>query len=67
MPITPTGPLPRRLRLALLLLATGPAAAQSVGIDLTGDRPDIVINLPAAKAEGADFDAQLLKLARVIQ
>jgi hypothetical protein len=38
----------------------------AVGLDLQGDRPRIVVNLGAAKAEGADFGAQLLKLARVV-
>jgi hypothetical protein len=38
----------------------------AVAIELKGDRPEIVINLNAARAEGADFGAQLLKLARVI-
>lgn len=37
----------------------------AVGIDLTGTRPEIVINLAASRAEGADFSAQLLKLARL--
>lgn len=58
-------------RKARILTLTGVpryvAAGLSIGIDLKGERPDIVINLPAAKAEGADLDAQLLKLARVIQ
>lgn len=58
-------------RKARILTLTGVpryvAAGISIGIDLKGNRPDIVINLPAAKAEGADLDAQLLKLARVIQ
>ncbi len=58
-------------RKARILTLTGVpryvAAGISIGIDMKGNRPDIVINLPAAKAEGADLDAQLLKLARVIQ
>lgn len=58
-------------RKARILTLTGVpryvAAGLSIGIDVKGERPDIVINLPAAKAEGADLDAQLLKLARVIQ
>jgi hypothetical protein len=40
-------------------------AAVSIGIK--GDRPEIVVNLPVAKAEGMDFDSQLLKLAKIIQ
>ena len=40
--------------------------ALAVGIGLRGDHPEIIINLEAARAEGADFGAQLLKLARVV-
>jgi YfiR/HmsC-like len=39
----------------------------SVGLRLRDDRPEIVINLSAAIAEGADLNSQLLKLARVIR
>ena len=39
----------------------------AVGIDLLEKKPKIVINLPAARAEGAAFNAHLLKLANVIQ
>jgi hypothetical protein len=39
----------------------------AVGIGAKGERPLIIINLPAAKAEGADFRSQLLRLAKVIQ
>ena len=39
----------------------------SVGIGLKGRRPQIIINLPSSRAEGADFDARLLKLAKVIR
>jgi hypothetical protein len=41
-------------------------AGLAVGLDSKGDRPQILINLAAARAEGADFDAQLLKLARLV-
>ncbi len=37
----------------------------SVGIDLNGARPRIVINLAASRAEGAEFSAELLKLVRL--
>ena len=37
----------------------------SVGIDVNGVRPQIVINLPASRAEGALFSADLLKVARI--
>jgi hypothetical protein len=39
----------------------------AVGVGLRGDLPQIIINLPAARLEGADFPAQLLRLARVLQ
>jgi hypothetical protein len=38
----------------------------AIGLDLKADRPEIVVNLEGARAEGADFTAQLLKLARVV-
>jgi hypothetical protein len=39
----------------------------AVGFDLIGDKPRILINLTSAKAEGCDFDSQLLKLSRVMR
>ena len=42
-------------------------AGITVGIGTKGDTPRIIINLPAAKAEGVEFNAQLLKLAKVIE
>lgn len=39
----------------------------AVGISLRGDRPEIVINLEAALAEGARFSSELLKLSRVVR
>lgn len=41
---------------------------QGIGLGATmrGDLPQIIVNLPATREEGADFSAQLLKLARVI-
>ncbi len=38
-----------------------------IGIDLKGQRPEIVVNLLASRAEGSDLDAQLLKLARIVR
>lgn len=38
----------------------------SCAIGLKNDKPEIIINLPAAKSEGTEFNAQLLKLARII-
>jgi hypothetical protein len=37
----------------------------TVGVDANGDRPQIVINLAASRAEGAAFAGQLLSLARL--
>jgi hypothetical protein len=39
--------------------------ALSVGI--VRDRPQIIVNLPATRAEGSDFTSQLLRLCRVIE
>jgi uncharacterized protein DUF4154 len=38
----------------------------AIGIGMRGTRPEIVINLVASRAEGADLNAQLLKLARIV-
>jgi len=37
----------------------------AVGLRLRGDRPSIVVNLAAARIEGADFTAELLRLAQI--
>jgi hypothetical protein len=37
------------------------------GVGAAGGKPQIVVNLPNAKASGTDFDLALLRLARVIQ
>lgn len=37
----------------------------AVGIGTSNDRPEILVNLAAARAEGATFNAQLLRLATV--
>ena len=42
-------------------------AGLSVSLDVKGGKPQILINLPASEAEGADFHSQLLKVARVIR
>lgn len=39
----------------------------AIGIGVRNDRPLIVVNLPAAKACGADLSSQLLRLARVVE
>jgi hypothetical protein len=38
----------------------------AVGIGVAQDKPEILINLAAARAQGSDFDASLLRLATVI-
>ncbi len=42
-------------------------AGLGIGLDLKDNRPEIIINLSATRAEGADLDAQLLKLARIVE
>lgn len=42
-------------------------AGLSVGLDLRQDRPRILVNLRAARAEGADLAAPLLGLATVVE
>ena len=39
----------------------------AVSIGIRDERPLIIVNLPAAKAEGADLSSQLLKVSKVIQ
>lgn len=39
----------------------------SLGVGVENNRPKILINRPASVAEGADFSAQLLAIARVYQ
>lgn len=41
-------------------------AGISVGIGMRRNRPMIIVNLSAARAEGADYTAQLLGLARIV-
>lgn len=38
----------------------------SVGLDIKGDRAEILINLNNSREEGADFSSRLLQLARII-
>lgn len=42
-------------------------AGVAVGVRTKRNRPEILINLPEAKAEGAEFSSRLLKLAKIIQ
>lgn len=39
----------------------------AVGLSVEQGRPAVLVNLPAARAEGSDFSSQLLKVARVIE
>ena len=39
----------------------------ATGATLRGDLPQLLVNLPAAREEGADYPAQVLKLARVLE
>jgi hypothetical protein len=39
----------------------------AVGIDLLEDRPKILVNLEASRAEGAQLSAELLQLARLVE
>ncbi len=38
----------------------------AVGLGVRDDRPEILVNLEAASAEGIDFSAQLLRMARIV-
>ena len=38
-----------------------------IGIVMRSDKPTVVVNLPATKAEGADLDAGLLRVAEVMR
>jgi hypothetical protein len=42
------------------------ASGLSVGLGLRDNKPEILINKQAAEAEGAEFSAQLLRLARLV-
>ena len=37
----------------------------AIGIGISGEMPQILVNLPAAKAEGADLHASLLRIAKL--
>lgn len=39
----------------------------TMGLDMVGDNPQILINLNSSKAEGAEFSSQLLKLSKIIE
>ena len=37
------------------------------GLEVKGERPNIIINLPTSKSVGAEFNSQLLKISKVIE
>lgn len=55
----------RRSVLTLTITTTYLKAGLSIGLSRGEDRLNILVNLPAARAEGADLDAALLRLAEV--
>lgn len=55
----------RRSILTLTLTTAYLKAGLSIGFERGDDRVNILINLPASRAEGADLDAALLRLAEV--
>ncbi|MBN1938012.1 MAG: YfiR family protein [Candidatus Aminicenantes bacterium] len=58
----------RRLRLTTIAsLPEYPFRGAAVGFEPSGEKPVIVINLSAARAEGADFSSRLLGMAKVIR
>lgn len=65
------GAIGRVLQSHRLLSYTGvPAyvdAGLALGVDVAGNRPKIVVNLPVARVAGAEFSSQLLKISRVVE
>jgi hypothetical protein len=39
----------------------------AVGVGVRQDKPEIIINLPASRSEGSEFDASLLRIATVLK
>lgn len=39
----------------------------AIGVGIARERPEIIINLLATRAEGSDFNSQLLRVSKVIQ
>lgn len=58
-----------RKRSILTITSTGAyvKSGLSIGLLRLEERPLIVVNLPAARAEGADLDAALLRIAEVLR
>ncbi len=57
--------------MGFLTIAGLPSLAEaghvSVSVDMNGNRPEVVVNMPRLETEGHEFSAELLKLARVIR
>jgi hypothetical protein len=53
----------------ILVCATGSDVGQgcTLGVDLAGEKPQVVINMKQVTAAGLRFDPSLLKLARVVR
>ena len=39
----------------------------ALGVGIVRERPQIIVNLPATRAEGSDFTSQLLRVSKVIE
>ena len=55
----------KRQVLSMTITTTYLKSGISIGLSRGDDRVNILVNLPAARAEGADLDAALLRLAEV--
>jgi hypothetical protein len=54
-------------RILVCATGVGTAAGCTLGIELDGDRPRIVLNMKEANAAGLRFDPGLLRLARIVR
>jgi hypothetical protein len=53
--------------LTIAAAASDVDAGMVLGFELVSSKPRIVVNLPIARAQRLDFNAQILRLARVVQ
>ncbi len=51
---------------SLTAVSDGVRGGLAIGLGMRDERPEILVNLAAAQAEGADFTAQLLRIARLV-
>jgi ABC-type branched-subunit amino acid transport system substrate-binding protein len=54
-------------RILVCATGAGTAAGCTLGVELDGDRPRIVLNMKEANAAGLRFDPGLLRLARIVR